>query len=128
MEITRTNTPTIATTITSHCIGSRLIKSIPPPAPKLTKQNFFPPEKFPLLLEELVKTDKKTNLIDKKKNIVEVIPQVKQLEDEEGLFKEKGLPVELSDALNKLFPDVKDQAPPENIETAAPTIDFDRYK
>ena len=31
----------------------------------------------------------------------------------------------MSDALNKLFPDVKDQVPPENIETAAPTIDFE---
>ena len=62
----------------------------------------------------------------KKKNIVEVIPQVKKkLEDKEGLFKEKGLPVELSDALNKLFPVAKDQVPPENIETAAPMIDFD---
>ena len=68
----------------------------------------------------------KTNLIDKKNNFVEVIPQVKEkLEDEEYLFKEKEFPVELSDALNKLFPDVKDQVPPENIETAAPTIDFD---
>ena len=38
----------------------------------------------------------KTNLIDKKKNIIEVLPQVREkLED---LSKEKGLPVELPDA------------------------------
>ena len=31
----------------------------------------------------------------------------------------------MSDALNKLFPDVKDQVTSEDIETAAPTVDFD---
>ena len=125
-------------------LAADLIKPVPPPAPKLTNQNFFAPEEFPLLLQELMETGKtgfvpknetifqtdfsrlKTNLIYKKNNFVEVIPQVKEkLEDEEYLFKEKEFPVELSDALNKLFPDVKDQVPPENIETAAPTIDFD---
>ena len=123
-------------------LAADLRPPILPPAPKLPKQNFFPPNEFPP--PPLIETDEtdflpktetifqtdfsrpKTNLTDKKKNIVEVIPQLKKnLEDEEDLFKEKGLPVELSDALNKLFPDVKDQVTSEDIETAAPTVDFD---
>ena len=97
---------------------------IPPPTPKSTKKkkNFFPPNEFLLPPQELMETDEtdfvpktetifqthfsrpKTILIDKKKkNIVEVIPQVKRrLEVEEDLFKEKGLLVELSDALKML--------------------------
>ena len=117
---------------------------IPPPAPKLTKQNFFPHDEFPPPPQELMETEEtdfvpkteaifqtnfsrlKTNLIDKKKNIAEVIPQSKEkIEDEEDLFKERGLPVELSDALKQSFPDVKDHVNPEDIEIAAPMIEFD---
>ena len=83
-ETTRTNTPISPPPLPPIALAADLIKPVPPPAPKLTNQNFFPPEEFPLLLQELMEIGKtgfvpknetifqtdfsrlKTNLIDKK--------------------------------------------------------------
>ena len=74
-------------------------------------------------------TRPKTTLVDKKENVVEVLPKVQEkvpdFEEEEKAPYEAGIfDFEFSDALKKLFPDVKNHVKPEEVSATKPTIDM----
>ena len=76
-------------------------------------------------------TRPKTNLVDKKENVVEVLPKVQEKipdfeeEEEKAPYEADTFDFEFSDALNKLFPDVRNHVKPEEISATKPTIDMD---
>ena len=76
-------------------------------------------------------TRPKTTLVDKKENVVEVLPKVQEKipdfeeEEEKAPYEADTFDFEFSDALNKLFPDVRNHVKPEEISATKPTIDMD---
>ena len=73
-------------------------------------------------------TRTKTTLVDKKENVVKVLPKVQEkvpdFEEEEKGPREADT-FEFSDALNKLFLDVRNHVKSEEVSKTKPTIDMD---
>ena len=89
--------------------------------------DFILPKTDPIFQTDF--TRPKTTLVDKKENVVEVLPKVQErvpdFEEEEKAPYEAGIfDFEFSDALKKLFPDVKNHVKPEEVSATKPTIDM----
>ena len=75
-------------------------------------------------------TRPKTTLVDKRENVVEVLPKVPEnmpdFEEEEKAPNEADtFGFEFSDALNKLFPDVRNHVKTEEVSATKPTLYMD---
>ena len=68
-------------------------------------------------------------MVDKKENVVEVLPKVQEkvpdFEEEKAPYELDTFDFEISDALNNLFPNIRNHVKPEEVSVTKPTIDMD---